>query len=135
MIIGIGVDIQAVNSVEESLAEQGDNWLAVLLTEREMEHLKSHPKGVESIAGRIAAKEAAIKALEVHTTDEIDWLDFEITNAESGKPELVVTGNAKKKIDRLGATTIWVSISHSEEYAVAQVILESRAMDTDGYEH
>jgi len=130
MIIGIGLDIQAVNSVEESLAEQGDNWLSVLFTEREMEHLKTNSKGVESIAGRIAAKEAAIKALEVLTADEIDWLDFEVINAESGKPELFFNGKAKEKADRLGATDIWVSIAHSEEYAVAQVILESRAIDT-----
>lgn len=131
MIIGIGLDIQAVGGVAESIAEQGDSWLNVLLTGREMEHLKTHSKGVESIAGRIAAKEAAIKALDVLTADEIDWLDFEIINAESGKPELYFNGNAKEKADRLGANSIWVSISHSEEYAVAQVILESRPMDAN----
>lgn len=131
MIVGIGVDIQAICSVEESLAEQGDNWLSVFLTEREVEHLKTNSKGVDSIAGRIAAKEAAIKALEVLVADEIDWLDFEVINAESGKPELFLNGNAKEKADRLGATDIWVSIAHSEEYAVAQVILEFRAIHTN----
>lgn len=131
MIVGIGIDIQAINSVEESLVEQGDNWLSVILTLREIEQLKTHSKGVESIAGRIAAKEAAIKALVCQTADEIDWLDFEVINAESGNPELFVNGSAKEKADRLGATDIWVSIAHSEEYAVAQVILESRAIDVN----
>ena len=125
MIIGIGVDIQAVSGVEESLAKSGDNWLTVILTEREIEYLKANSKTVESVAGRMAAKEAAIKALAVISADEVDWLDFEVINAESGKPELFVNGKAKEKLDRLGATHIWLSIAHSEEYAVAQVILEA----------
>ncbi len=125
MIIGIGVDIQSVSGVEETLAESGDDWLTVFLTEREIEHLKGNSKTVESVAGRMAAKEAAMKALEVVASDDIDWLDFEVMNAESGKPELFVSGASKEKLDRLGASKIWLSISHSEEYAVAQVILEA----------
>jgi holo-[acyl-carrier protein] synthase len=129
MIVGIGIDIQAVSGVEQSLAEQGDPWLSVILTEREIEHLKTNSKGIDSIAGRLAAKEAAIKALEVVITDEVDWLDFEVINAGSGKPEIFINGNAKGKLDQLGATNVWLSIAHSEEYAVAQVILEARSMD------
>jgi len=126
MIIGIGVDIQAVSGVEECLAESGDEWLSVILTEREIEHLKTASKTVESVAGRMAAKEAAMKALDVLTSDGIYWLDFEVLNAGSGKPELFVNGASKEKLDRIGANRIWLSISHSEEYAVAQVILEAR---------
>jgi holo-[acyl-carrier protein] synthase len=125
MIVGIGIDIQAVSGVGQSLAERGDAWLSVILTEREIEHLKAQSKGIESVAGRLAAKEAAIKALEVLTTDNVDWLDFEVINAGSGKPEIFINGNAKGKLDQLGATNIWLSIAHSEEYAVAQVILET----------
>lgn len=125
MIVGIGIDIQVVSSVEQSLAERGDTWLSVILTEREIEHLKAQSKGIESVAGRLAAKEAAIKALEVLTTDNVDWLDFEVINAGSGKPEIFINGNAKGKLDQLGASNIWLSIAHSEEYAVAQVILET----------
>jgi holo-[acyl-carrier protein] synthase len=126
MIIGIGVDIQTVSGVEESLAVYGDNWLTVFLTEREIEHLKVNSKTVESVAGRMAAKEAAMKALETLSSDQVDWLDFEVINAKSGKPELFVNGASKEKLNRLGATHIWLSISHSEEYAIAQVILEAR---------
>lgn len=126
MIVGIGVDIQAISGIEESLAESGDNWLTVFLTEREIEHLRANSKTVESVAGRMAAKEAAMKALELHSSDEVDWLDFEVINAESGRPELFVNGASKEKLDRLGATHLWLSISHSKEYAVAQVILEAR---------
>lgn len=125
MIVGIGIDIQAVSGVGQSLAERGDAWLSVILTEREIEHLKAQSKGIDSVAGRLAAKEAAIKALEVLTTDNVDWLDFEVINAGSGKPEIFINGNAKGKLDQLGATNIWLSIAHSEEYAVAQVILET----------
>lgn len=125
MIVGIGIDIQAVSGVEQSIAERGEAWLSVILTEREIEHLKAQSKGIDSVAGRLAAKEAAIKALEVVTTDKVDWLDFEVINARSGKPEIFINGNAKGKLDQLGATNIWLSIAHSEEYAVAQVILET----------
>ena len=126
MIIGFGTDIQVISDIEESLAEHGDNWLTVILTEREIEHLKANSKTVDSVAGRIAAKEAAMKALELLPSDDVDWLNFEIVNAESGKPELFINGSPKEKLDRLGATDIWLSISHSGDYAIAQVIIEVR---------
>ncbi len=128
MIVGIGIDIQAVSGVEQSLAERGDAWLSVILTEREIGNLKANSKGTDSVAGRLAAKEAAIKALDVLTSDEVDWLDFEVINAASGRPEIFINGNAKGKLEQLGATNTWLSIAHSEEYAVAQVILEDRSM-------
>jgi holo-[acyl-carrier protein] synthase len=76
-------------------------------------------------AARFAAKEAAFKALGTGWAEGVRWLDVEITHQPSGKPELALTGRAEELARQLGVTRAAVSISHSDRYVVAQVILES----------
>lgn len=70
----------------------------------------------EFLAGRFAAKEAFVKAAGTGISKDYNWHDIIVANEESGKPII----NVKGVNDRLH-----ISISHSEMYAVAQVIIES----------
>ncbi len=84
-------------------------------------------KGVaaaQSYAGRFAAKEAFLKALKTGWRGKITWQDIEIVNDGDGVPTLKITGEGKRLLDDLGANRIHLSISHSTEHAVAEVILE-----------
>ena len=78
----------------------------------------------QSYAGRFAAKEAFLKALKTGWRGKITWHDVEILNDESGVPVLNLTGEAKRMIDELGAAAVHLSISHTAEHAVANVIIE-----------
>ena len=75
-------------------------------------------------AARFAAKEAALKALKTGWSGGITWQDVEVFSQETGEPALLFHGEAREIFRRLGATLAHLSISHTAEHAVAQVILE-----------
>ena len=79
-----------------------------------------------SYAGRFAAKEAFLKALQTGWRGKISWLDVEIVSNVDGAPSLNITGEAQRLMRELGATNIHLSISHTNEHAIAQVLLEKR---------
>ncbi len=86
-------------------------------------------KGVaayQSYAARFAAKEAFLKALKTGWRGKITWRDIEVVTDEQGAPAIKVTGEARKLLDAAGADAVHLSISHTTDYALAEVILESR---------
>ena len=75
-------------------------------------------------AARFAAKEAALKALQTGWRGGIAWHDVEIASRESGAPFLVLHGPVKELFAQSGATAAHLSMSHTSEHAIAQVVLE-----------
>lgn len=78
----------------------------------------------QSFAARFAAKEAFLKALQTGWRGKITWHDIEVCSAENGVPSLEIRGEAKTILQNLGANKIHLSLSHTSEHAIAQVILE-----------
>lgn len=78
----------------------------------------------QSYAARFAAKEAALKALRTGWRGAVAWQDFEIMRDEMGVPHLELSGEARKIFENLGANVVHLSLSHTTEHAVAQVIFE-----------
>jgi len=78
----------------------------------------------QSYAGRFAAKEAFLKALKTGWRGKITWHDIEVMNDADGVPTLHLYGESKILLAATGATTVHVSISHTSEHAVAQIIVE-----------
>ena len=96
-----------------------------VFTAQEREYCES--KGVaafQSYAARFAAKEAFLKALKTGWRGKITWKDIEVVQSEEGVPSLSVTGEAETLLNELGADTIHISLSHTADHAIAQVILE-----------
>ena len=77
-------------------------------------------------AARFAAKEAALKALGTGWRGGLSWQDVEVVANEAGAPALVFHREARALFQRSGADTAHLTISHTAEHAVAQVILERR---------
>jgi holo-[acyl-carrier protein] synthase len=125
MIVGTGVDIAETARLEQALERHGERFVKRLYTPREIAYCEGFKNKAERYAARFAAKEAAFKALGTGWAEGVRWLDVEITHQPSGKPELVFTGRAEELARQLGVTRAAVSISHSDRYVVAQVILES----------
>ena len=75
-------------------------------------------------AARFAAKEAAFKALQTGWRGGISWQDVEVAARESGAPYLILSGQVLQVFEKLGATATHLSISHTNEHAIAQVVLE-----------
>ncbi|MBZ5545563.1 MAG: holo-ACP synthase [Acidobacteriia bacterium] len=125
MIVGTGVDITETERIEQALERHGERFSKRLYTPREIAYCEQFKNRAERFAARFAAKEAAFKALGTGWREGVRWLDVEVTHRPSGKPELVLTGRAEELARALGVTRTSVSLSHSNDYVIAQVIFES----------
>ena len=86
---------------------------------------ESKANRVERYAARFAAKEAGMKAIGTGWNHGVRWRDIEVARKPGGRPTLVLHGKAAEFANKLGATNIALSITHTAEQAMAQVILES----------
>lgn len=122
-IIGIGIDIVEIARIEKVFANFPQRFRDRVFTEAEIRYSEARRNRFEEYAGRFAAKEAAMKALGTGWRRGITFKDIEVVNEASGKPNLLFSGRAAEILQELGATASFVSITHSESYAVSQVIL------------
>jgi holo-[acyl-carrier protein] synthase len=125
MIVGTGVDIVETQRIEEALGRHGARFTKRLFTPAEIAYCQGFKKSAERYAARFAAKEAAFKALGTGWREGVRWLDVEVTRLASGKPELRLTGHALELATAMRVARALVTLSHSDRYAVAQVIFES----------
>jgi holo-[acyl-carrier protein] synthase len=80
---------------------------------------------MERYAARFAAKEAAMKALGTGWNHGVRWRDCEVTRMPGGRPTMTFHGKAAEFAAKLGAKNAALSLSHTQEQAIAQVILEN----------
>lgn len=125
MIIGLGLDIAETDRIEAAITRHGASILERLYTPREVAYCESHKNRFERYAARFAAKEAAMKALGTGWRRGVRWRDIEVANAPGGKPSLLLEGVARQIADRLGVKNISLTITHSGNLALAQVIFEN----------
>jgi len=85
---------------------------------------RGEPAAAQHYAARFAAKEAALKALKTGWSGGVAWRDVEVFSHESGEPTLLFHNRALELFKQRGATHAHLSLSHTAEHAVAQVILE-----------
>jgi holo-[acyl-carrier protein] synthase len=124
MIVSIGIDIVEVYRIRETL-ERTPRFASRVFTEKERAYCESKgAAAAQSFAARFAAKEAFLKALKTGWRGKITWQDMEILNDPQGVPSLEIKGEARQLLENLGADKIHLSISHTTDHAVAQVILE-----------
>ena len=125
MIVGLGVDIAEVRRIQAAIKRRGAPFLRRVFTPTEIEYCERFKNKFERYAGRFAAKEATMKALGTGWSRGVRWVDIEVVREVSGRPTIVLAGEAGKIADRLGVKRMSLSITHTEEQALAQVIFES----------
>ena len=125
MIVGTGVDIAEVGRIRESVERFGERFLRRVFTEGEIQYCERKANRFESYAARFAAKEAAMKALGTGWNHGIRWRDVEVVRPKGQRPTLQFHGLAAELAKKMGAKNIALSITHTSEQALANVILES----------
>ncbi|HET9529566.1 MAG TPA: holo-ACP synthase [Blastocatellia bacterium] len=125
MIIATGIDLIEISRIAEVFARQGERFRRRVFTETEIEYCEGRASRFASYAARFAAKEAAMKALKTGWADGVAWHDIEVVRDEQGAPSLRLRGRALEVMTRLGATKTHLSLTHSNDLAMAQVILEA----------
>lgn len=125
MIVGLGVDIAEIDRIEAAMVRHGAAFLDRLFTPSEQAYCETYKNRGERYAARFAAKEAAMKALGTGWRHGIRWRDIEVTREASGKPTLRLEGVAREFAERMGVRNISLTITHSGNLALAQVIFEA----------
>src|SRR5947209_18506833 len=124
-MVGTGVDICEVDRVRAAIERFGQRFLKRVFTEGERAYCESKRNRIERYAARFAAKEAAMKAIGTGLRRGVSWQDFEVSREPGGRPTLVISGKAAEFATALGMRRAALSITHTADQALAQVILES----------
>lgn len=123
MIIGLGIDLVEIARMERAFSRFGDRLLKKIFTPLELSHMPKNP--AFWLAGRFAAKEAAVKALGTGFRDGIGLTDIEVVPDGLGKPSLRFHEAAADRGLFLNVRRAHLSISHERSMATAVVVLEN----------
>src|SRR5882672_12321101 len=134
MILGIGSDLIDIARIERVIERFGERFLDRIFTEIERRKSDRRANRAASYAKRYAAKEACSKALGTGFRAGVFWRDLGVVNLPSGKPTLILTGNAAK---RLAAITppgmrAQIDLSLTDDHPQAQAIVIISAVPDDG---
>jgi holo-[acyl-carrier protein] synthase len=132
VITGVGIDLVDIARVDRLLDDKGERALRRLFTADEVSYALARPLPGQHLAARLAAKEAAFKALSGNQLARgIGWKEIEVIRGDHG-PTLALHGRAAERAAELGVTSIWVSLTHSATTAGAVVVLEGELRPTPG---
>ena len=126
MIYGTGIDLVDNRRIEKIIEKWGDKFLDRIFTPGEIAYCRKHAQAAIHFGARFAAKESFLKALGIGLGQGVRLRDIEVANAESGKPELLLSGEAHKRVLDEGIADIHLSLTHTEKYASAFVLLEKK---------
>lgn len=115
MIVGHGIDIEELASIQNAVKKR-EGFAQRILTDKELKRFASLKgrRQIEYLAGRWSAKEAFSKAMGTGI-GKLSFQDLEVLNNERGAPYFSQAPFSGK---------IWLSISHTDQFVTASVILE-----------
>ena len=124
-VIGIGVDVVECSRIRHSIDRFGDRFLHRVFTDGEIEYSLSMKFPERHLAARFAGKEAVAKAFGTGIGKAMGWRNIDIRKKESGEPFLIFSGPAEAFAAEQGVTSALITLSHTESYAVACVVLQA----------
>jgi holo-[acyl-carrier protein] synthase len=125
MIVGVGIDLVEVERMQRLLERKGERALERLFTEGERAYAALHPEPARQLAARVAAKEAAFKALAGNDLARaIGWRELEVVSRPHQAPILLLHGRAYDRATELGTVRVHLSITHTDSTAGAVVVVE-----------
>jgi holo-[acyl-carrier protein] synthase len=122
-IVGLGFDATDIPRVAEVFERYGERFLRRVFTTGEIAYCTRRRNPVPHLAGRFAAKEAAMKALGTGHSRGVLWKDIEVVRHPGSPPQLRLHGGAQARAERMHVRQSWLTITHAESVAMAQVIL------------
>ena len=124
-VIGIGIDLVECARIQHSLDRFGDKFLRRVFTDGEIEYSMSMKFPARHLAARFAAKEAVSKAFGTGIGKAMGWRDIDVHKRPSGEPFLVFHGGAEELAKDRKVTHALITLSHSDQHAVATIVLET----------
>jgi holo-[acyl-carrier protein] synthase len=124
MIIGIGIDLVDIVRAARLVEGRDERQLGRLFTFREIDYARRHADPARHFAARLAAKEAAFKAMAGNELARaVGWRDIEVVSLHDGRPTLEFHGHGRRRIEQLGCVQALITLTHSDLSAAAVVLL------------
>ena len=125
MIVGLGIDLAGIERIRRIWNRHGERFAGRVLHPDERDHVLAPVDPAERLAGRWAVKEAAMKALGTGWAQGVGFGDIALVPGPGGAPRLALYGGALVAAAARGASYWHASLSHSDGFAVAVVVLEA----------
>jgi len=119
VVRAIGLDIVDTARICRGIEKYGDRFVRRILGADELRLFASRVDKAQFLAGRFAAKEAAIKALADFLPTRPPYHAIQVLNANGGQPSYVFTPEIAKVLKHL---TCMVSITHEKSVAAAMAV-------------
>ena len=121
-IIGLGLDATDIERIAATIERYGERFVHRIFTDGEVDYCTRRRVPAIHFAGRFAAKEAAMKALGTGHSQGVLWRDIEVVR-RGGPPQLQLHGGAARRFAAIGGRSSLLTITHSDDLAMAQVLL------------
>lgn len=124
MIIGIGIDLMEVERMKKAIERHKDTFKQCVFSDEEQKYCEKDVHLFQHYAARFAAKEAFTKAIGTGQQQGVVLRNIVVKNGGNGNPEIYLEGRAKEVYEQIGGKKIHLNLSHTEQYAVAVVVIE-----------
>jgi holo-[acyl-carrier protein] synthase len=124
-VVGIGVDLVECARIQHSIDRFGERFLRRVFTEGEVAYSMSMKVPARHLAARFAAKEAVSKAFGTGIGKALGWRDIDVQKKASGEPFLVFSGSADALAKTRGVANALITLSHTDDLAIACIVLET----------
>src|SRR5947209_16082960 len=124
-VVGVGVDLVETARIDRSLGKFGERFLHRVFTAGEIEYCQSMKFPARHFAARFAAKEAVSKAFGTGIGKAMGWRDIDVHRRASGQPFVLLEGGAKQLAADRGIANVWITLTHSDQHAIAMIVLET----------
>jgi len=120
-VLGVGMDVVEVERARHILSRHGERALGRFLTDAEREYVMRQPDPAPHFAVRVAAKEAAYKALQsLPGMRAVGWHDLEVARLPDGRPHIQLHGLAATLSPEYA---LLISLTHTHGVAGAVAVL------------
>lgn len=118
MILGIGVDLVAIERIKSVYDKYPERFLNRIFTEREQKYFRRKAFSAAALAARFAAKEASLKAIGCGVGPAA-LKEVEIIAVSGKQPLVKLHGHASRLAREKNITSIAVSMTHEPPFACA----------------
>ena len=122
-LIGLGCDLIEVERIQAILAKHGERFLKRIFTEEEQAYCNTLKYSHKHYAARWAAKEAVSKCFTTGIGEHLDWTSISVYHGARKEPLVRLDAKATALLQAVGATHVWLTLSHTESHAMAVAAL------------
>jgi holo-[acyl-carrier protein] synthase len=122
-LIGLGCDLIDVDRIQGVLTKHGDRFLRRVFTEEEQAYCSTLKYPYKHYAARWAAKEAVSKCFTTGIGEHLHWTSVSVYHGMRKEPLVRLDEKAAALLKEVGATHVWVSLSHTDTHAMAVAAL------------